>query len=243
MPASSFDCRVMRGKEMTGDHKPDQSKTAKKRVLVVDDHPLMVHGIIQVINEQPDIEVCGEAISASDALQKASKLKPDITIIDLALGETSGLDLIKDFKIQHPDIAILMLSMHDESLFAERALRKGASGYITKDRLLEDVVAAIRQVMKGEVYLSNALKEKALSRLVGSKSSEGSSPIDTLSDREMQVLEMTGKGLGPSEIAQKLHLSVKTIETHRVHIRKKLDLDDTTALRQYAIHWIQNFGL
>lgn len=215
----------------------------KTRILVVDDHPLIRQGLIQLLGEQRDMEVCGEAGSGEEAVRAVEKLSPHLAIIDLSLGDMNGLDLVRDLGDRYPEVAVLVLSMHEELFYAERVLRAGAKGYIMKGGPLEEVMTAIRRVMKGDVYLSDKMTSRVMHRLVGSTFDENSSPMDALTDRELRVFILTGEGLGPSEIAEKLHLSVKTIETYRSRIKEKLDLADATALRRHAIHWVQNCGL
>lgn len=212
----------------------------KTRVLVVDDHPLIREGITHLINKQEDLEVCGEAASEVEAIQAAVRLSPDLAIVDLALEESSGLELIKNFKARFPKMAILVVSMQDESFHAERVLRAGASGYVMKGRSLQSVLTAIRTVVKGDVYLSDAVASKVMARLVGSGRAESESPLMALSDRELQVFQLIGEGMGVAEIAERLHLSTKTIETYRSHLKDKLKLDDARALRQYAIEHGRN---
>jgi DNA-binding NarL/FixJ family response regulator len=209
------------------------------RILLVDDHPLILEGLVRLINQQPDLEVCGEVGCPTDALLAARELGPDLMIIDLSLGSDSGLDLIAELNSRHPHIPMLVLSMHDETFYAERALKAGASGYIMKEQSPEKVVRAIQCVLEGEIYLSEKMAGKLLRRLAGKPALEETSPVSLLSQRELQVLEHIGSGLGTSEIARKLNLSVKTIETYRAHIKEKLHLEDATALRQFAIQWMK----
>lgn len=209
------------------------------RILLVDDHPLILEGLVRLINQHPDLEVCGEVGGFNEALQAAAELTPDLVIVDLSLGTESGLDLIVEFSSRHPELHVLVLSMHDETFYAERALKAGASGYIMKEQSPEKVIRAIQRVLEGEIYLSEKMAGKLLRRLAGKPALEDTSPVSLLSQRELQVLELIGSGLGTSEIARKLILSVKTIETYRAHIKDKLHLDDATALRQFAIQWMK----
>jgi DNA-binding NarL/FixJ family response regulator len=209
----------------------------KRTVLIVDDHPIVRQGLAQLINEETDLEVCGQADDAPEALQAIRQLHPDMVIVDIALKDTSGMELIKDLKAQYPDLPVLTLSMHDEAVYGERALRAGAKGYIMKQEATEKVVTAIRRVLAGEVYVSNGMAAKMVSRFVGGTHTTGS-VADVLSDRELEVFRMIGEGYGTREMAEKLHLSVKTIETYRAHIKDKLGLQDANELLRAAIRWV-----
>ncbi|MGI8965210.1 MAG: response regulator transcription factor, partial [Limisphaerales bacterium] len=200
------------------------SEGSQIKVLLVDDHPLLRQGITQLINQEKDLTVCGEAENANEALQAIASTKPDIVILDISLKEASGIELLKDIKIQYPKLPVLMLSMHDESVYAQRALRAGAGGYITKQEATEKVLIALRRVLSGQVYLSEALGTKMLNQMVSGRNETNSSPLGTLSDRELEVFCQIGEGYGTRQIAEKLHLSVKTIESHRSHIKEKLNL-------------------
>ncbi|MHC4942300.1 MAG: response regulator [Planctomycetota bacterium] len=212
----------------------------RAKILIVDDHALIRRGLEQIVNEQQDLEVCGEAETEAEALQAVTDLKPDLAIIDLSLGEKNGIDLIGSIKSKAPDLPILVLSMHEETFHADRVLRAGAEGYIMKGGSLENLTAAIRKVIRGDIYLSDKMTSMMARRLMGDNPQELKSPLSVLSDRESRVFELIGEGYGPSEIAGKLHLSVKTIETYRSHIKEKLNLESATALRQFAIQWRQN---
>ena len=218
--------------------KSSGAKKAKKQVFLVDDHPLVRQALSQLINQSGDMAVCGEAEGAPEALRSIAALKPDVAVVDLTLKEGSGLDLVKDLKLRHPDLPVLVLSMHDESTYAERLLRSGARGYVMKDQASDRVVAALRCVLGGEVYLSEKMSARMLHKLVGGAAAS-LSPVDLLSDRELQVFELIGQGTGTRNIAEKLHLSVKTVETYREHIKLKLKLDNATDLLQHAIQWTQ----
>jgi DNA-binding NarL/FixJ family response regulator len=214
-------------------------KNAKKRVFLVDDHPLMRQALSQLISQEADLAVCGEAEGAAEALRSIAALKPDVAIVDLSLKEGSGLDLVKDLKLREPELPVLVLSMHDESTYAERLLRSGARGYVMKDQASDKVVVALRRVLDGEVYLSDKMSARILHKLVGGAPASAA-PVDLLSDRELQVFEFIGQGVGTRLIAEKLHLSVKTVETYREHIKIKLKLDNATDLLQHAIQWVQS---
>ena len=219
-----------------------QSGTKKRTVLIVDDHPIVRQGLAQLINQEKDLEVCGQAEDAYEAMQAIRQLQPDMVIVDIALKDTSGMELIKDLKIQYPDLPVLTLSMHDEAVYGERALRAGARGYVMKQEATGKVVTAIRRVLAGEVYVSEGMAAKMVSKLVGGGARTVSSPADSLSDRELEVFRMIGEGFGTREMAEKLHLSIKTVETYRAHIKDKLGLQDANELLRAAIRWV-NAGL
>ncbi len=216
-----------------------KAKQSRKKVLIVEDHPIMRSGLAQLIGHEPDLMVCGEAEDAHEALAAIEKLEPDIAVVDISLKNSSGIDLIKDIKIRWPKLAVLVLSMHEESFYAERALRAGAMGYVAKAEVSTKVVDGIRQVLSGGVYVSEKITSKMLRKLVGGSKDLDVSPIDRLSDREFEVFELIGQGLQTRQIADKLHLSVKTIDAHRDHIKRKLKLDSATELLKYAVQWVQ----
>jgi len=214
----------------------------KRMILIVDDHPIVRQGLVLLINQEKDLEVCGQAEDAHEAMQAIRQLSPDMVIVDLSLKDTSGMELIKDLKIQHPDLPVLTLSMYDEAVYGERALRAGARGYVMKQEATGKVVTAIRRVLAGEVYVSDGMAAKMVSKFVGGAARRASSPADALSDRELEVFRMIGEGFGTREMADKLHLSIKTIETYRAHIKDKLGLEDANELLRTAIRWV-NAGL
>jgi len=209
-------------------------------ILIVDDHPLVRAGFAQLIGDTPDLKVCCEAGDMASALQLLNSLTPDLAIIDLSLAGGSGLDLIEHIKARNSKILMLVASMHDESLYAERVLAAGARGYINKQEAQEKIIQAIRQVLKGKVYLSELMTEKILNNMV-SRSDEKQG-IGSLSNRELQVFEMIGQGLAPGQMAQQLNLSVKTIETHQAHIKKKLGVSSAHKLTHHAIRWLLEQG-
>jgi len=219
-------------------NKGDADIKRATRVMLIDDHPIVRQGVRMLLSQTADMEVCGEAASAYEALQTIESTDPDIAIVDLSLKESSGLELIKDIRIRFPSVLILVLSMRNDSFYVERVLRAGARGYIAKEEGAEKVIEGIRRVLAGEVYLSQKLASTMVKAMVA-----GSDPqrplIDRLSDRELEVLELIGKGLPTREIAEKLHVSVKTIDSHREHIKDKLNLDNATELIKYAIQWGQ----
>jgi len=222
--------------------KKRQAKSNKneRKILIVDDHPIVRRGLTQLINQEEDLVVSGEAEDAYQAMEAIKAQMPDMAIVDISLKDSSGMELIKDIKTQYPSLAVLTLSMHDESLYAERALRAGAKGYIMKQQATEELITAIRKVLSGQVYVSDRVAAKMVSRLVGSGPELGGSAIDRLSDRELEVFCLVGQGHGTRQIAKKLHLSVKTIETYRAHIKEKLNLANAAELLQYAIRWVNS---
>lgn len=210
------------------------------RIMIVDDHPLVRAGFAQLIGDTPDLKVCCEASDMASALQWLDKITPDLAIIDLSLAGGSGLDLIEHIKARNNKILMLVASMHDESLYAQRVLSAGARGYINKQEAQEKIIKAIRQVLGGKVYLSNKMTERILSSMV--KGAEDKHGIHALSNRELQVFEMIGQGIAPGKMAKQLNLSIKTIETHQAHIKKKLGLTSTHALTHRAIRWVLEQG-
>jgi DNA-binding NarL/FixJ family response regulator len=208
------------------------------RILIVDDHPLVRTGFAQLIGDCPDLEVCGEAADMAEALRLIDSDCPDLAIIDLSLAGGSGLDLIERIKSRNLDILMLVASMHDETLYAERVLAAGARGYINKQEAQESIIRAIRQVLAGKVYLSQAMTERLLSGLVDVRDEKRD--IERLSNRELQVFELIGEGVPVSQIASQLNLSIKTIETHQAHIKKKLGLGSAHELNQRAIRWVMD---
>ncbi len=219
------------------------AKKARARIVIVDDHPLLRQGIARLINEEDDMEVCGEAGEPNKALDLITATSPDVVILDISLKSASGIEVLKNIKVRFPRLLVLILSMHDESVYAHRALRAGAAGYIMKQEASEKVLVALRKVLSGEVYLSDDLGTRMLNRLVGGRSALNGSPIEELSDRELEVFGLIGQGHGTRPIAEKLHLSVKTIESHRAHIKEKLNLKNATELVHHAIQWAQSENL
>ena len=216
-------------------------KNAKKRarVLIVDDHPAVREALALRIARQRDLEVCGEAADTSEALRLVAETQPDLAVVDISLKTGNGIDLIKRIKDRDDHIRIVVWSMHSESLYAERALRAGALGYVNKDQATDTIVEAIRRVLEGKVWLSEAMAERVLHRAVGAGGKAGTrSLVETLADRELEVFRLIGQGVKTAEIAERLHLSVKTVETYRDRIRQKLELDDGTKLAHYATQWV-----
>ena len=207
----------------------------KSRVLVVDDHPIVRERLAELINREPDLLVCGEAEDAIQAMERAAAVSPDIAIVDISLKDTYGIELIKQLKAGYPSLPVLVLSMHDESLYAERALRAGAKGYITKQEATKQILTAIRRVLNGGVYVSEKLADLILQRVSGGPRGTAGSPAERLSDRELEVFQLLGEGMPVKQIAKNLHVSVKTIETHREHIKDKLGFKTSSELLRYAI--------
>jgi len=208
------------------------------RILIVDDHPLVRAGFSQLIGDCPDLEVCCEAGDMAEALRQIDISRPDLAIIDLSLAGGSGLDLIERIKSRDKSILMLVASMHDETLYAERVLAAGAHGFINKQEAQDSIIHAIRHVLSGKVYLSQKMTDRLLSGMVNAGAEKRD--IDSLSNRELQVFELIGEGVSSSQIAEQLNLSVKTIETHQSHIKKKLGLDSAHELSQRAIRWVMD---
>jgi len=216
------------------------STLEKKKIFLVDDHAVLREGLAELINHSTDLAVCGTASSAEEALARIPEARPDLIVVDLALPETGGMELLRLLKLRHPSLPALVLSMHDESVYAERTLRAGAKGYIMKHEAITEVQAAIRRVLEGGLYLSRRVSDRLVQTAVQARPGRDAQPISGLSDREFEVLEMIGLGQGTSEIARNLHLSVKTIETYQAKLKEKLDLADAAKLYQYARRWIEN---
>lgn len=213
---------------------------SRTKILIVDDHPILRKGLSMVINQEPDLMVIGEAEDAQTGLEMIESLTPDLVIVDLSLPGVDGIELIKSIKLRYRDLPALVVSMHDESLFAERALRAGARGYIMKQEAVENMLIAIRRVLNGEIFVSDKVATKMLETLISGDAKTVRSPLDLLSNRELTVFRLIGQGFKTSQIADRLHLSVKTIESYRSHIKEKLKIDTGTDLMKYAIQWIQN---
>jgi DNA-binding NarL/FixJ family response regulator len=215
----------------------DESLPRKKTVFVVDDHPLLRQGLAMMINREPDLMVCGEAEEASAAIKAIAIKKPDIVIADISLSGPDGLDLLKNLRTMYPELPVLILSMHDESIYAERALRARAHGYIMKQEATEKVLVAVRRILEGEIYLSNRMANKLLQQYMSGQTAETDSRLAALSDRELEVFRMIGEGLGTRQIAETLHLSMKTVESYQAHLKEKLSLRTGRELMQHAIQW------
>jgi DNA-binding NarL/FixJ family response regulator len=211
----------------------------RRTVYVIDDHPIVREGLTRLINGEPDLFVCGAAEDTYTALRSMEILKPDIAIADISLKGPDGIELIKNLKNRMPGLPVLVLSIHDESIYAPRALRAGARGYIMKQEATENVLVALRRVLGGEVYLSDRMANKVLQQFVGAGGTSPKFPVDRLSDRELEVFRLIGQGHGTRRIAEALHLSVKTVESYREHIKEKMTLSDASELVQHAIQWVE----
>ena len=219
--------------------KTTSTKSTAARVLVIDDHPVVRQGFSELIDQTTDLKVCGQAQDATSAREMLGATNPDVLVLDLSLEGASGLDFLESLKATHPKLPVLVLSMHDESLYAERALRAGARGYIMKERPIQEVMTAIRRVLAGEIYLSDKMSARLLRRAVMGEAAGTTSAVESLSNRELQVFELIGQGYETGDIALKLHLSVKTVHTHRENIKRKLNLASGTELHQQAFMWVQ----
>src|ERR1700723_3930292 len=217
------------------DNSPCIPQVKKKTVFVVDDHPLLRQGLALLINRERDLAVCGEAEEAQTAMREITLKKPDILIADISLNGPDGLDLLKNLRMLYPNLPVLILSMHDESIYAERSLRARANGYIMKAEATEKVLIAVRRILGGEIYLSDRMANKLLHQYISGASPDLNSRLSALSDRELEVFRLIGEGRSTREIAEKLHLSVKTVETYQAHIKDKLSLHSGRELVQHAI--------
>jgi DNA-binding NarL/FixJ family response regulator len=218
---------------------PERVTLGKKAILIVDDHPVLRRGLAAMIDSEPDLAVCAEADSCRAALKVIREISPDLVIVDLALGDDDGLTLLKYMKSHHEGIPALVLSMHDESLYAERCLRAGARGYVTKQQLDDTVLVAIRSLLEGDTYMSDALRSRLAAKFAGGQTLETSSPLAALSDRQLQVFRLIGQGQTTRQIAESLGLSVKTIESHREQIKHKLTLETSAELSRRATQWVE----
>lgn len=213
----------------------------KSRILIVDDHPVMRKGLSQVINDQSDMEVIGEASNIPEALEKIQELKPDLVIVDISLGDGNGIELIKQIRSRGEEPRMLVSSMHDESLFAERAIRAGAQGYVNKHEDTNRLIQALRDVRAGRIALSEKMTDRLLNRVAG-RHDDGGSPLDRLTDRELEVFRLIGEALTTREIAARLELSRKTVETYRENIKAKLNLSNAAELTRHAVQWVLEEG-
>ena len=207
------------------------------RIVVVDDHPLFRHGLVQLLNSEKSFSVCGEASSASEAMTVVRSQRPSMVIADLGLKGANGLELTKSLRAEFPKMPVLVLSMHDEPTYAVRSLRAGANGYVTKEEALGSVLVAVREVVSGRTYLSPGMASDVISNVVLNKTTPGGNPTDQLTDRELEILERIGKGEEVKAIARALHLSPKTVETHRAHIKEKLNLSNARQVARFAVQW------
>lgn len=221
--------------------KPKKSAApARKRVLIVDDHPMMRDGLAALIAAEPDLVVCAQAADAREAIQAVTTHRPGLVLVDISLPGKGGLELIKDLLALQPDLALLVLSMHDEVLYAERALRAGARGYVMKQEGGKRIMDGIRAVLAGKVFVSEQLSARIMDAFTGRRAPESSSSVESLSDREFEVFQLIGRGRATKEIAAQLHLSVKTVEVHRVNIKTKLKLITSPELVHFAVRWVES---
>jgi DNA-binding NarL/FixJ family response regulator len=220
---------------------PARAKTAasKIRIYIVDDHAMVRMGLAALIRSEPDLEVCGEAEDCATATSQVAKLHPDVVIADISLRGNSGLELIKNVKVLDPAIHVVVLSVHDESVYALRVLKAGAKAYVMKQDIASKVIDAVRKVCRGEMYVSDEVASQMLNRLVHGQSDPNESPVAGLSDRELEVVTLIGSGLATREVAARLHMSVKTVETHRAHIKTKVDLTTATQLVRFCVRWVE----
>lgn len=216
----------------------DVNQAARKKILLVDDHPIFRHGLTELLDRQVDLVVCGHADSAPAALEQMRQLKPDLAILDITLRGTNGIELVKLMKAEAPQLPILVLSMHDESLYALRALKAGALGYVMKADGVQPVLDAIYRALQGKLFVSQRLGEKLIFKAIHASESDSPSPVDRLSDRELEVLVMLGRGHSTRSIAKEINLSIKTVETHRAHIKEKLGFADANEMIRFAIDWV-----
>jgi DNA-binding NarL/FixJ family response regulator len=210
----------------------------KRRILIVDDHPLFRHGLSQLINAQDDLAACGEAESAPGALEAIRRLEPDVVVLDISLKGTNGIELMKAIKAERPKLPVLVVSMHDESLYALRALRAGARGYVMKEEALDQVMSAMRKVLSGEIYVSKTMADQLIYKVVSGSDTDSGSVVDRLTDRELEILQLIGQGHSTREIAQELNLSIKTVESHRLHIKEKLKFKTALEMVRFAVEWV-----
>ncbi|MBL8829326.1 MAG: response regulator transcription factor [Planctomycetaceae bacterium] len=207
------------------------------RVMIADDHSLVRLGMRELLSHEPDIEICGEAASVADALKMALELTPDVIVVDLTFGDGTGIEFIKQLRLRDRNVKMIVSTMHDESLFGERCFRAGAAGFVNKEEASEKVVEAIRSVMSGKLYLSPRLADRVLNRALGGNEVRPTSALDSLTDRELEVFAMIGRGLTTRQIAEKLYLSHKTIESYRENIKSKLRLRNAAELNRHAVQW------
>jgi DNA-binding NarL/FixJ family response regulator len=217
-----------------------KNKNHARRVLIVDDHPMMRTGLAQLIDNEPDLKVSAEADTAGQAIDLVARQKFDLALLDISLPDKNGLELIKDLRALKPELPLLVVSMHDEMIYAERALRAGARGYIMKQEGGQKFLTAIRQVLAGRVFVSEKMSARILENFSGGPAQNSGSPVKGLSDREFEVFQLIGGGIGTRDIAGRLHLSVKTVEVHRANIKEKLGLNTATELVHYAVRWLDS---
>jgi DNA-binding NarL/FixJ family response regulator len=214
---------------------------SKKRLLILDDHPMMREGLAQLINHESDLMVCAEAGTGREAIDLIGRQRPDLVLADISLPDKSGLEVIKEIQTFHPGLDVLVISMHDESLYAQRVLRAGARGYIMKQEGGKKLMEAIRRVLGGQIYVSDKMSATLLETLAG-PNAKRNSPIEQLTDREFELLQLLGQGKGTREIAEQLRLSVKTVDAHRANLKRKLELQTASELVRYAVRWVETQG-
>jgi DNA-binding NarL/FixJ family response regulator len=214
----------------------------KSRIFLVDDHTMFREGLRQLIDREPDLTVCGDAAEAESALQEIRKLKPDLIVVDITLGGTSGIDLIKAIKNEQEDFPVLVVSMHDESLYAERALRAGAMGYVMKQEPAKTVKTAIRKVLGGDMHLSEKMASSVITKFMHGPDNAPPAPLEKLSDRELEVFQMLGMGKGVRQIAEEMNVTIPTVNSFRNRIKEKLQLKSSTEVMLHAIHWSREGG-
>jgi len=221
---------------------PAKTKTTARRILIVDDHPMMRTGLAQLINHEADLAIGAEAGTASQAMETLAKQSFDLLLLDISLPDKNGLELIKDIRALKPRLPILVVSMHDEMIYAERVLRAGGRGYIMKQEGGQKFLAAIRQVLSGKVYVSEKMASRILENFSGGPPDRSESPVQRLTDREFEVFQLLGQGNGTRAVAEQLHLSVKTVEVYRAKIKEKLELKTATELIRYTVRWVDAQG-
>lgn len=209
------------------------------RIMIVDDHPIMRHGLAQLIDAQVDLAVCCWAGAASEALMEIERNGPELALLDISLPDRNGLELLKDIKAQYPAVKVLMVSMHDESLYAERALRAGARGYIMKEEAADKLIEAIHTILAGRIYVSSEMSARIIEMFSGNSSTNQVAPLSRLTDRELEVFEEIGRGKATREVAEMLGISARTVDAHRAHLKKKLGLKDGSELVRYAVRWVE----
>ena len=214
----------------------------RNRIIIVDDHPLMRKGLALTLDSEIDLTVCGQVDSAEEAIDMLDSLDPDLAIVDISLPGMSGIELVKHLHALRPNLRVLVVSRHDETLYAERAIRAGARGYVMKMEAADVIVQAVRRVLRGGIYVSDEINERLLLSMASGHSSLTHSPLEVLSDRELEVFELTGRGQSTREIAERLHLSIKTVESYRARIKEKLNLSTAAELMQHAVQWVEGEG-
>lgn len=212
----------------------------RNRVFIVDDHAVFRHGLAQLIGSEADLEVCGQAPNASEALGRLRTVRADAVVLDVSLPGANGLELVKNLRAEHPALPLLVLSMHDESQYGLRSLRAGANGYLMKSEAADRVVPALRKVLEGDIFVSPSMSERLIYRVARGAEEGTKSPVDALSDRELEILHLVGNGKSSRDIAETLRLSVKTVESHRLHIKEKLGCRNSTEMVRFAMDWVEH---